>query len=50
MLSCYWRHSEGCRSLRFGKHRGWHDYPDQGSFVLSAYGDTFVIDRALGAP
>ncbi len=33
-----------------GDYTGWHGHPDQGGFVLNAWGDHLVIDRALGAP
>jgi hypothetical protein len=37
-------------AFRCGEYAGWHGHPDQGSFVLNAYGEHLVIDRALGAP
>ncbi|MDP6507030.1 MAG: heparinase II/III family protein, partial [Planctomycetota bacterium] len=37
-------------ALRCGDYGGWHGHPDQGSFVLNAYGDRMVVDFALGAP
>jgi hypothetical protein len=37
-------------AFRCGDYTGWHGHPDQGSFVLNAYEERLVIDRALGAP
>jgi hypothetical protein len=37
-------------AFRCGDYTGWHGHPDQGSFVLNAYGEHLVIDRAMGAP
>lgn len=36
--------------FRCGDYSGWHGHPDQGSFILNAYGERFIVDKALGAP
>ena len=35
-------------AIRSGPFFGWHSHPDQGSFILSAYDDTFTVDVAMG--
>lgn len=50
MRTGYDRATDVQLALRCGDYAGWHGHPDQGSFVLNAYGDHLVIDRALGAP
>jgi len=50
MRSGYGSADDAHIALRCGEYGGWHGHPDQGGLVFSAYGDTFVIDRALGAP
>ena len=35
-------------AMRCGPYLAWHGHPCQGNFVLNAYGDRLVIDKALG--
>ncbi len=35
-------------TIRCGPFFGWHNHPDQGSFILKAYGDTLTVDVARG--
>jgi hypothetical protein len=50
MRTGYDRASDTQLAFRCGDYAGWHGHPDQGSFVLNAYGEHLVIDRAMGAP
>ena len=50
MRTGYDRTSDIQLAFRCGDYAGWHGHPDQGSFVLNAYGENPIIDRAMGAP
>ena len=50
MRTGYDRTSDVQLAFRCGDYAGWHGHPDQGSFLLNAYGEHLVIDRAMGAP
>ncbi len=50
MRTGYDRTSDVQLAFRCGDYAGWHGHPDQGSFVLSAYDEHLVIDKAMGAP
>ncbi|MFC1712577.1 heparinase II/III family protein [Candidatus Poribacteria bacterium] len=50
MRTGYDRTSDVQLAFRCGDYAGWHGHPDQGSFVLNAYGEHLIIDRAMGAP
>ncbi len=50
MRTGYDRTSDVQLAFRCGDYAGWHGHPDQGSFVLNAYDEHLIIDKAIGAP